>query len=425
MSAMIGVALILAGGIGSTNLMNAITPDLLVGLSTDLTSFMIGPMLATIAAFIASLIASKVINIITPKWSLALGTVCVSVFLAIVAYATTVELWIVASLLNGVVLAFGAYAAAAGVVSEFQGMKTQSVFGVVSGVGALIVSLEVFIESQMLTIMTYREAFYIFAVAILVVGLFSNFVLIGKIPSKKKAQPKGSSEEKTADASDATSTKAAPPAQAPSAPGITVREAMKSPALYLFVAAMFFGAWALNGILSFLSIFFSTFGMATADAAAFIGLLTAAIALTKFASGWLIKKFGTKGLTLIILVLFITGVACLLMWAQTNNVILIYVGLVVISVIGYISLVPALYVPDIFGMKDYVGLNAVGMAGFYIGAATLLMGLSVIISSFGIFNGYILLIFMGTIAMACLFVALLISPFKKIDIQRQDQDSEV
>lgn len=403
--AMIGCALILATGIGSTSIINALMPDIIIGLEATLTSIMIGPATATLTAFIASVFAARVIDLMTPKWSLAFGTVCVSGALLMIGLAPSIPMWIAANFLNGIALAFGAYAAIAGVIAEFRYDKAQSTIGIVSAIGALLISGEVLLAGQLLKAMTYHEVFYICAGIALVVGLLSNFILIGKTSTRKEIQ--------AAKALQTTAQKNKGNSEEDKAPlGITLKAALKSPVLYLFVFAMFFGSWAYNGITSYLPIFLTTYGISTSEAATYAAILTSIIALIKFGAGWFIKKFGARALAVSIFVIFAAGVSILLYWTQTGQTYLIYIALVAISFIGFVSILPGLFIPEIFGMRDYTSLNAVGMAGFYCGATTLLIGLSVIVSSFGIFNAYIALIALGIISMGCLLAAMRLSPLR-------------
>lgn len=414
MAALVGCTLILATGIGSTSIMNAVLPEIVAGVGCDLTTFMVGPMVATIAAFLAGLVGAKVIDLLTPKWALMLGTVCVTVVMALVGFATSLPVWILANLINGIVLAFGAYASVAGVVAEFKGAKTQQVFGIVSGAAALVISAEVALAGALLNMMSYREVFYIFAVITLVVGTFSNLVLVGKMPSRKElaARKQAAAEAQKSQAQSGEG-------KVPS--GLTLKEALKSPALYLFLLAMFFGSWALNGVTTYLSVFLTSFNLTTAEAAGFASILGVFIAVIKFGSGWFIKKFGTKALAAAIGISFGVGIGLMLFWTQSGISALVYVGLLLAAMIGFVTILPGLFISDIFGMKDYTGLNSLGMAVFYLGTATLTIGFAAIIANAGIVSAYAVLIACGVISMVCLFAALVISPVKKMAQKNPEQ----
>lgn len=206
----IGCALILTTGTGTTTVLNAMIPDLLEGTNATLSMFMIGPTLATIGAFLGSLVATRAINRITPKWSLLLGSVTVSAVLAMIALATNVYLWIVANVLNGVVLSFGAHAAASGVVARFYGRRTQAAYGFVAGGYYVLTALEVFLVAFLLSVADYRTVLWTFSGLSLAVGLFSNLVLIGRVPAGSDPGPEATCDDKVHR-------------------GITLRQALRTP----------------------------------------------------------------------------------------------------------------------------------------------------------------------------------------------------
>lgn len=415
-AALIGCTLILASSMCSTSIMNAVLPEIIAGVNADLTVFMIGPTVATVAAFLAGLVGAKMIDFLTPKWALMIGSVCVSIVMFMVGIATSVETWILANLVNGVVLAFGAYASVAGVLAEFKGAKTQQVFGVVTGAAAFVISAFVAIAAGLMNVMGYRDVFFVFAAIVLLVGVLSNVFLIGKMPSRaEQRERKQKMEAAKAAAEEAKAQGKAEDAAAEKAPiGLTLKQALKTPALYLFLLAMFFGAWALNGLTTYLSMFLTTFEMSVAEAAMWTSVLGVYIAILKIGSGWFIKKFGTKALAVAIAVCFTGGIALLLLWAVNGDFFLIAIGLLLAAMIGFVTILPGLYISDIFGMRDYTGLNSVGMAIFYLGGACLMMVFAGIISSTGIFSAYVILIVCGLLSMGCLLVALIMSPVKKL-----------
>ena len=68
-AAAVGCAIILTTGTGMTNVLNAMIPDIMVGLGNPpLTLFMLGPSVATIMAFLGSMVATQLIEKLTPKW---------------------------------------------------------------------------------------------------------------------------------------------------------------------------------------------------------------------------------------------------------------------------------------------------------------------------------------------------------------------
>ncbi|WP_165051818.1 MULTISPECIES: MFS transporter [unclassified Adlercreutzia] len=398
-SVAIGVTIILASASGGTAVMNAIVPFLLAGMKVDLATFMIGPMIATILSFVMSVVGIKVIDIIGAKWCMLIGSCCSGVTMYMVGTATSFPLWIVANILNGIVLAVATYASAGGVLAPFWGKDTQKAFGVVGGVTALLGATWIAVTGILLTTMPYQTLFTVYAVGIVVIGLFCNFVLIGKVPRKAVA----SGVEKSA-------------GTVSDVPGFTFAETLKKGAsIYCFLIAMFFVAWCASGITSYASVYYTSFGMAATTAALLMSVYSYAAAILKLASGFLVKKLGAKVMSICIYLGFALGMICLLLWSQTGLLPLAFIGMVLCAFISYSTMIPGLFVPDLYGMKDYTGINSGGIAGYYLGAVFVLGGLSFVIGALGYFNSFLLLAVASLVAMAFMLTAVATAPMKKLE----------
>ncbi len=401
LSAAVGVTLILATASGGTSVMNAIVPFLLEGMQVSLTTFMIGPTIATILSFAVSAIGIKIIDIITPKWCMLIGTICSALTMYMVGTATSFVIWIIANALNGIVLAFATYAAAGGVVAVFFKENTQKAFGVVGGLAALFIATWMAVSSVLLNIMPYPQLFTIYAVGIVVVGVFCNLVLIGKTPRHKIV----AKAERSDDAATNQGT--------PELPGFTFAETLKkSASVYCFLIAMFLVAWCASGITSYASVYYASFGMAATTAAAMLSIYTFASAFLKLASGFILKKIGAKAMSIVIYLGFAVGIVCLLVWSQTQMFPLAVMGIIFCAFISYATMIPGLFVPDLYGMKDYTGINSAGMAGYYAGAVTVLFGLSIVISMLGYFNAFVVLAVAALVTMGFMLVAVATSPMR-------------
>lgn len=392
-----GCSLILTMGTGSTTTINSMIPDILAGTNASLTVFMLGPTLATIGAFLGSLVATKAIDKLTPRWSLFIGTVAVSVMLAVMGMATNVQTWIAANAVNGIVLSFGAHAAASGVVSQFYGTKTQSAYGVVSGVYYLVLSIEVFFVSFLLTITDYRSALFIVAGIHLVVGTLANFALIGRIPKKPLYCAEGGPQEDGGCCNE----------------GLSLRQALRTPSFYLFCIVVFFGSWTLDGISAFSTLFLTTFGMSNATAASLLAVHAAAGAVLTLGSGVITARFGGRVTASIVFVCFAAGVCLLLLWAGTGITALAYAGIAVASAILLVTILPSLFIPDLFGMKSYVSINAAIMSMYFLGNATAMTGLAAVAEAIGINNAFALIAVMGLVALVFMLLAYALRPTKR------------
>ena len=324
MMAAIGCAIILTVGLGSTSLLNAIAVLLVEGMNTDLVTYAFGPMLATIFAFLGSLVGTKLIDRITPKRCLLIGSVCTAIALTLFAMATGPVMWYIGNVINGIVLAIGAHASAAGVLSRFYGERTPTVFGVVVGVMSFIIAGLVFIESLLLQVFDYRTIIYGYAVIVLVLGVFSNVVLIGKVP----AMPAGAPIQVADDPAELGEAEAAAPA-APAPPAAA-------------------------------------------------------------------------------------GIALLVMWLSSLSDGMLYGGLVLCALIGPVQILPALFIPQLFGMKDYTAINAVGMGAFYLGGTAVFLIAAAIMQNIGFGMGFIVLAVSGVVACVLFLLAIAASPVRKM-----------
>ncbi len=392
-AAAVGCALILTTGTGTTTVLNAMIPDLLEGTHATLSVFMIGPTLATIGAFLGSLVATKAIDKLTPKYSLLIGSVTVSLVLAIIAMATNVYLWIVANVLNGIVLSFGAHAAASGVVSRFFGKKTQSAYGFVAGGYYVLTALEVFLVAYFLSITDYRTTIWIFSGLSLLVGVFANLVLIGKVPKLP---------EETDDA----------PVEEKILVGITLKEALRTPSFYLLCAVIFLGAWALDGTSAFSTVFFTAHGVSPADAAAFLGVHTMFGAILMIAAGVITNRFGCRTTAFLVFACYGIGIGLLLTWAQTGALPLVYVGMAFTSTILMVSILSSLFIPDLFGLKDYVSINAAVMSAYFLGNATAMISLGGISEALGVDMAFVVIVALVVVATICMLASYALRPMK-------------
>lgn len=399
-SVAIGVTIILATATGGTTVCNAIVPFLLKGMNVTLATFMIGPTIATILSFIMSVLGIKIIDLIGAKWCMLIGSICSGFTIYLIGTATSLPMWIVANVLNGIVLAVATYASAGGVIAPFWGKDTQKTFGVVGGITALLVATWVAITGFLLSSIPYQTLFTVYAVGIVVIGALCNFVLIGKVPRKKMASKEPSTEKKEEVASEV--------------PGFTFAETLKKgPSIFCFLIAMFCIAWCATGVQSYSSVYYTSFGMAATTAALLLSVYSYSAAVLKLASGFLVKKLGLKVMSMCIYLGFAIGMVMLLIWSQTGIIAFAVIGMVLCAFISYAAMIPGLFVPDLYGMKDYTGINSGGVAGFYLGSVFVLGGLSAIIGGLGYFNSFVLLAVLAVVAMVFMLIAVATSPMKK------------
>lgn len=410
MMAAIGCAIILTVGMGSTSLLNAIAVLLVEGMGIDLVTYAFGPMLATVFAFLGSLVGTRLIDKITPRWCLLIGSICTTCALLLFAAATGPVMWYIGNVINGIVLAIGAHASAAGVLSRFYGERTPTVFGVVVGVMSFLIAGLVFVESMLLQFLDYRTIIYGYAVLVIILGVFSNFVLIGKMP-KTPVPNAPIGVEGDVEAPEAAHEPAPAAAQAP---GITLRQALRTPALYLFFVAMVFASFPLNGFSAYSSNFLASGGLDPSFVVTLLSVFALLVALISLVSGKVSEKLGAGASSIIVFAGFAIGILLLVTWLSNASDPMLYGGLVLCAFIGPVQILPALFIPQLFGMRDYTAINAVGMGAFYLGGAAVFLIAAAIMQNVGFGMGFIVLGASGVAACVLFLAAIAASPMRKM-----------
>ncbi len=421
MMAAIGCAIILTVGLGSTSLLNAIAVLLVEGMGIDLVTYAFGPMLATVFAFLGSLVGTKLIDKITPKRCLLIGSLCTAIALMLFAMATGPVMWYIGNVINGIVLAIGAHASAAGVLSRFYGERTPTVFGVVVGVMSFIIAGLVFIESLLLQVLDYRTIIYGYAVLVVILGVFSNVVLIGKVPAPPVGAPAPAVDDNPAElgAAEARAEQElvpegeAAPAAPPAPTGLTLKEALRTPALYLFFLAMVFASFPLNGFSAYSSNFLAAGGLDPAFVVTLLSVFALLVAVVSLFAGKISEKLGASISSVIVFAGFAAGIALLVTWLANAGTPLLYGGLVLCALIGPVQILPALFIPQLFGMRDYTAINAVGMGAFYLGGTAVFLIAAAIMQNIGFGMGFIVLAGSGVVACVLFLLAVAASPMRK------------
>lgn len=93
---------------------------------------------------------------------------------------------------------------------------------------------------------------------------------------------------------------------------------------------------------------------------------------------------------------------------------MLYGGLVCCALIGPVQILPALFIPQLFGMKDYTAINAVGMGAFYLGGTAVFLIAAAIMQNVGFGMGFVVLAVSGVVACVLFLVAIAASPMRKL-----------
>ena len=102
------------------------------------------------------------------------------------------------------------------------------------------------------------------------------------------------------------------------------------------------------------------------------------------------------------------------MWLSSLSDGMLYGGLVLCALIGPVQILPALFIPQLFGMKDYTAINAVGMGAFYLGGTAVFLIAAAIMQNIGFGMGFIVLAVSGVVACVLFLLAIAASPVRKM-----------
>ncbi|MGI6216475.1 MAG: MFS transporter [Coriobacteriales bacterium] len=411
----IGCTIILALALGILQLLSIMIPNVVEGLGVPLAAVTGGSMVGMFSGFLFSVIATKLIDKLTPRWSLLVGTIFAGITLFLAAVATNIVVWYISCIFSGVVLGIGSNAAVAGVLGAWYGENSPRSYGIVAGISTFLIAAMVVVSGQMLTAMDYRSCLYIMTAVVVIVGVLANLLLIRKAPSDMGSGG-GDGTESPAAGPDAS---AASADSKEAASGLTMKEAMKTGSFICFVLGMFIGAFPANGFSGFMSTFFTSFGVSADIYTTYVGLFMVFGAIIVMASGFFIKKYGAGKLIPIMFIAFAIGIALLVAW--TGNQSAGWLPILAVLFASFITLtmnLPGLIVPEVFGMRDYSAITAAGMAAFFIGAGLMMLIIALVAEAFGMTVAYIVFGVLGLIAMVLFIASLAASPMKKVEEEK-------
>lgn len=388
-SVAVGCALVLTVGVGSVPFINGASAYIAGGLDTTLVAYSFGPTVKSACGFLVSLIAARLIGLLGPRRCLLAGVFLSALAIVCCALASDLATWYAGNALFGIMAAIGSTAAATGVLNEHFGRRTPVVLGIIMGVMGLAVSLLMLAESWLLARFDYRIVLDGYAIAVLAIGAFAVLALIGRPTATDCTASEGGASAATCNQDD---------------DGLTLQEALRTPAFYLFCLAMVCAAFPTNSFSAYAHMFLVAGGTEPAAATSVLGVFVFAGAIANLASGTVVKKLGTTRTAAVMFGGFALGIACLVAGAVTGQHVLLPAGVVLCAAIGPSGILPGLLIPQLFGRRDYASISAVGMGMFYLGAACSFFISALAIEGLGFNAGFCLLAAIGLLGLA-LFAA--------------------
>ena len=206
---------------------------------------------ANASGFLLSLIASKVINKLSPKLTLLICSfLCAGHFFIYSISQSVVHLYIGAAI-GGFTIAWGTHSCIAAIIQSWFIEKRGTMIGIVFGGAGFGAAFTCFLAGQLMTIFNWRVAYRILALIVLVIAVVANLALI-RDPKKMGCKPFGWEKEKALE--EAAAKKAA------NAQGIMRKEAIRTPAFWCLCIGLFLSAFMLTGFSNYAPAFWQSRG---------------------------------------------------------------------------------------------------------------------------------------------------------------------
>ncbi len=314
------------------------------------------PTVVSLGTIVMSLIGTKLIDAITPRWSMLAGSVLVTLFLIGNAFVTSYIPFVALGLVAGFGSALGATGAIAAIMRQYWGMDSASKFSIVCGIQTFVVAGYTALLAWLWTFTDYRGAFLIIAAMTFVLGAGANFICFRK-PDAFVTEELAATAQAQKDA-EAESAK-------DEVIGWTFGESFRHSPIYLFTFGFLAAAVINGGITTFLTTLLTESGMAPGTAALFQSYFIVVCGIHILYCGFIQERFGNKGYFIFFYGLAAVGFVLLAVWAgmsQGAMLVFLAIAIFVAGAMKPILSCVAIVATDLFGNKDYTAYNAYGQA---------------------------------------------------------------
>ena len=339
------------------------------------------PTVVSLGTIVMALIGTKLIDKITPRWSMLVGTICVSLFLALNAIGLPYSLWVASGFLAGFGSALGATASVAAIMRQYWGMSSGSKFAVVTGIQTVIVSGYTALMAWLWSFLSFQGAFWVIAAVTFVGGVGANLICFSRKPDQWVVDEIAASKQAALDKEEADARKVETSA------GWSFAESFKHSPSYMFTVGFLAIAIINGGLTSFLTTLLVETGMTKGDAALVQSYFILIAGAHILYSGFFQKRFGNKAFFVWFFGLCAVGFVLLAFWSSISLggmiwllvIALIFVGCMkpILSTAGIVS-------TDLFGNKVYAAYNAYSQAITNVGRFASSASTAVIMQAFGV-----------------------------------------
>lgn len=352
-------------------------------------------------AFICStFLVGPVLKKLSPRVIFLICGVLAVVYCGMYYLASAVWMLIVAGLFGGVVLSFGVHAMGVAAITPYFadfGKKLGSIIGIVLASAALGAAAFSFIPGFLIPVMGWRNVFIVIGAVVVICDVLA-FILIPKQNAAQTSEASAGAQEDI--------------------PGLTMKDAVKTPSFWLTFAGVFFLTIMYQGLCTYMPTFLQVSGMSTEAASSMQGIMQLVGIVFILAGGALINKIGIKGL--ILFAALPLAIGCLL-YAFVFPSLPVFWFAVICSVLcvsgGVITNVCSGITPVLFGGKSMNQINSIYSGGAFWGGAAMASQVvgRVVTATESYPNGFVTAAVIGIVGTVILFVALKLNPLKKTE----------
>lgn len=370
------------------------------------------PLTACVLAFVGS----KLLDRIGPRWGVMIGVVTTALYQFIVGTTDNFTVYVWSAILGGIGMGLGSLTAIAGVVDQYFGEKysgrifgVQMAFMVVGSAAILAV-----VSAALNTGVDYHTICIVQAACCLVIGVVT-VLFFTKGPSSQVAaeiaEQKHAADEAKASESKVEKT------------GLTIGQAIKTPALWVMGFAMMIAVIMYSTWNSYGTVFFTSFGMTTATAAGIMAFNFLFQGVNTLWTPFVQTKLGSKWYFAAIFGLIMVGLVIMFVWTKSQAYLLALAGLFFAGLAKCVSAIPATVIPTLFGEKDFVGINSFLTAMYYVGVVLNSYVSAYIIQFIGAQYAVVYMAVACLVAFALFMLAYRLAPMRKLAFEDKVEKS--
>lgn len=413
--AIIAMLFIVTVNAGSIALLNLVLPAVMEVLGV--TKVEISYVLVTASAcgfVLGTFVGPKVMRKVSAKYFQTIGCVATIIWMIGLATITNYSVLVPFAFFSGAVQCFATFTPITALCGQYWGKNGAKFYGIIAGVELFLVAG----YSSLMT-MLYKStgdyhAIFICTAIVAAVGLVLNLTCIKKPDAEALARAAEADEAKKAAAEEKSSG---------SEGGLSVKEGMKTPSFWLFVVGLMAGAIITAGVSSYGTTLFTTVGsMDKADAAFLMstGYMTFG-AIHFLYCGFFARKFSPRNFAVLMYGSIIIGLGILIWWTGNQVFAIAAVGLFFVALIKPVNSLPAQFLPDLFGWKDYAAFSTLVMGFYYLGVCISQLSTARVMQFLGGSAALYYLMAMAVVSLVALFFAYQLSPYKKAQRAKKNE----